>query len=163
LGADLVSSEDARNEGTAPTDLGRLLWLATNRWQSALRRALAPLGLTQTQALVLACALQLAPGFSQTALARVSGVDVTVVSPTVRKLVKAGYLEREAGRDERTWAVRLTAPGQAIARSAQQSLRHTDEVFFARFGRDHHALHLVLSTLSGRTVRIRAAASPGGG
>ncbi|MEQ9349701.1 MAG: hypothetical protein RII27_04100, partial [Alphaproteobacteria bacterium] len=129
-----------------------------NHWQRATRRGLAPLGLTQTQALQLTAALDLPAGFSQIALARASGVDVTVVSPATRGLVTAGYLQRGRGPDERTRAVQLTARGRSAARAARQVLHHTDATFFARFTDDHQALRMVLSTLSGRPVRVRAAA-----
>ena len=70
---------------------GFLLWHATLRWQRTVAAALAPLGLTHVQFVLLACTWWLnehGDPPNQLALATQAGTDVKMTSQVVRRLIR---------------------------------------------------------------------------
>src|SRR5207247_6502535 len=92
-----------RSSGTlmplVPSDsLGFLLWHAALRWQRDIAQALAPLGLTHVQFVLLACTWWLnrqGERPSQLALAEFAGTDVKMTSQVIRGLEQKGLVDRE--------------------------------------------------------------------
>jgi DNA-binding MarR family transcriptional regulator len=105
-------------EGPA-TSPGFLLWRLTLAWQRAICAALAPLGLTHVQFVLLACAWWLGEHGqvpNQLELARLAGTDVKMTSQVVRKLETKLLLRREVDpADTRARLLRLTVEGAALA------------------------------------------------
>ena len=61
---------------------------------------------------------------SQTTLVQKTGIDRSTVADIVRRLVERGLLVRKrTRRDARTYAVRLTARGEAALKNAQPAAR----------------------------------------
>jgi DNA-binding MarR family transcriptional regulator len=113
---------------------GFLLWHATLRWQRAIAAALAPLGLTHVQFVLLACAWWLndqghTP--NQLTLAAQAGIDVKMTSQVLRRLEAKGLLERRTDpQDTRARTLHITAPGSALARKAIAAVEQADDTFF---------------------------------
>jgi len=113
---------------------GFLLWHATLRWQRAIAAALAPLGLTHVQFVLLACAWWLndqghTP--NQLTLAAQAGTDVKMTSQVLRRLEAKGLLERRTDpQDTRARTLHITAPGSALARKAIATVEQADDAFF---------------------------------
>jgi DNA-binding MarR family transcriptional regulator len=121
-------------EGPA-TSPGFLLWRLTLAWQRAISAALAPLGLTHVQFVLLACTWWLAEQGqvpNQLELARLAGTDVKMTSQVVRKLETKALVRREVDpADTRARRLRLTAEGAALARRAITAVEDADAQFFA--------------------------------
>ena len=140
---------------------GYLLWHVTLRWQRNVTAALAPLGLTHVQFVLLTCLWWLAeqpgdegegegdgqkterrsghdghaPGGSpnQLALARQAGTDVKMTSQVLGTLERKGLVERRTDPvDTRAKTVHLTASGQRLAEQAVVVVEAVDAEFFAR-------------------------------
>ena len=114
---------------------GFLLWQLTNLWQQRMRAALAPLGLTHVQFVLLASAAWLeqsgADVVSQAMLSRHAHTDVMMTSQVVRALEEKSLLTRSAHpTDPRAKAVALTEEGRALARRAMTVVEDADERFF---------------------------------
>jgi DNA-binding MarR family transcriptional regulator len=113
---------------------GFLLWHATLRWQRAVAAALAPLGLTHVQFVLLACAWWLndqghTP--NQLTLAAQAGTDVKMTSQVLRRLEAKGLLERRTDpHDTRARTLHITAHGSALARKAIAAVEQADDAFF---------------------------------
>ena len=113
---------------------GFLLWHATLRWQRAVAAALAPLGLTHVQFVLLACAWWLndqghTP--NQLTLAAQAGTDVKMTSQVLRRLEAKGLLERHTDpHDTRARTLHITAHGSALARKAIAAVEQADDTFF---------------------------------
>jgi DNA-binding MarR family transcriptional regulator len=133
-------SEDTAVDAAETPPLGRgfMLWQITNGWQRAIRAALAPIGLTYVQ-LVLLAGLQdrIAAGasVSQAGLAQALGADVMMTSQVLRALEAAGLVRRDRDpRDTRARTLALTEDGQAKLSAALPVLEAVDTDFFRVLG-----------------------------
>jgi DNA-binding MarR family transcriptional regulator len=113
---------------------GFLMWHATMAWQRAIAAALAPLGITHVQFVLLACAWWLASTDeppTQVRLAAQAGTDVKMTSDVIRRLEGKGLLTREAHpQDARAKVVTLTAAGAELATRAIGAVEAADATFF---------------------------------
>ncbi|QNP74336.1 winged helix DNA-binding protein [Streptomyces roseirectus] len=104
--------------GTDRATHGQLVWRLANKWRVAVDRALAPLGLTHAQYVVLASLHGMrregrTP--SQRQLADRTGLEALYVSKLARALESAGLLAREKDpRDPRAMRLTLTEEGAAV-------------------------------------------------
>ncbi|WP_086824951.1 MarR family winged helix-turn-helix transcriptional regulator [Streptomyces sp. NRRL B-24572] len=121
----------ALDPGKSP---GFLLWHATLRWQRDIAAALAPLGLTHVQFVLLACAWWLntqGEHPNQLTLARQAGTDVKMTSQVLRTLENKGLVEREVDpSDTRAKRLRVTDAGAALAPRAIAAVEQVDAEFF---------------------------------
>jgi len=117
---------------------GFLLWHATLRWQRNVADALAPLGLTHVQFVLLACTWWLnglGQRPSQVALAAFAGTDVKMTSQVVRSLEQKGLIERAVdASDTRARQLRVTRGGARLAPRAIAAVEGVDETFFNEVG-----------------------------
>lgn len=113
---------------------GFLLWHATLRWQRAVAAALAPLGLTHVQFVLLASTWWLnehGERPNQIALAAQAGTDVKMTSQVVRSLERKGLVEREVDpADTRARRLRVTRRGARLAPRAIAVVEQVDAEFF---------------------------------
>jgi DNA-binding MarR family transcriptional regulator len=109
---------------------GFLLWHLTLRWQREVAAALAPLGLTHVQFVLLACTWWLqGQGHEphQRDLARQAGTDLAMTSQVLRALEARGLVERRTdARDLRAKRVVLTPAGTALTGSAIPAVEAVD-------------------------------------
>ena len=123
----------AEGPGASP---GFLLWHLTLAWQRAVTTALAPMGLTHVQFVLLACTWWLTEHGSppnQLEVARQAGTDVRMTSEVVRKLETKGLLTREVdASDSRARRLRPTAAGARLAQEAIDAVEQVDADFFER-------------------------------
>ncbi|SDH48515.1 DNA-binding transcriptional regulator, MarR family [Leifsonia sp. 98AMF] len=116
---------------------GLLLWRVTNRWQAAMRAALAPHELTHVQYVLLASLTWLSHReperlVTQADLAGFAATDPMMTSQVVRTLERAGLVERlPHPTDGRARVLRPTAEGVAAARGATADVEAADAAFFA--------------------------------
>lgn len=113
---------------------GFLLWRTTLRWQRAVADALAPLGLTHVQFVLLACAWWLNDQDrlpNQAAIAAQAATDVKMTSEVLRRLERRGLLERRPDvRDSRARVIVVTEAGAELARRAIDVVEQADADFF---------------------------------
>lgn len=113
-----------------------MLWKVTNAWQRAIRAALAPLGLTHVQFVLLA-ALTFARGepMTQRELADAASTDAMMASQVIRALERKGLLERRPHpTDGRAIVLIPTTAGGALVNAANIVVEEADELFFAVLG-----------------------------
>ncbi|WP_046494143.1 MarR family winged helix-turn-helix transcriptional regulator [Streptomyces odonnellii] len=101
---------------------GFLVWRLANKWRVAVDRAVAPLGLTHAQYVLIASLhgmQRTGERPSQRRLADHTGLEALYVSKLARTLESAGQIERTRDpRDPRAVQLALTEQGQVIARQA---------------------------------------------
>ena len=114
---------------------GFLLWHLTLQWQRQITAALAPLGLTHVQFVLLACTYWLnvrGESPNQLAVAAMAGTDITMTSQVLRKLEGRGLVTRQTDtRDTRAKILATTEAGAALARDAINVVESADQAFFA--------------------------------
>jgi DNA-binding MarR family transcriptional regulator len=117
---------------------GFLLWQLTNLWQQRMRSALAPLGITHVQFVLLVSVAWLENSdklVSQASLSRHAHTDVMMTSQVVRTLEEKGLLTRAMHpTDTRARVVSLTAEGRKVAQQAVTVVEAADEQFFRELG-----------------------------
>jgi len=114
---------------------GFLLWRLTRSWERAVGDALAPLGLTHTQFVLLACTHWLhshGRPTGQVDISAASGVDTKTASAVIRRLEADGLVTRvPSPTDTRVRVVVPTAAGAGLAGRAIGVVEQADETFFA--------------------------------
>jgi DNA-binding MarR family transcriptional regulator len=135
--------DDARGTGFEAPELspGFVLWRATLAWQRRVTAALAPLGLTHVQFVLLACAWWLGRETAprQADIAAQAGTDAVMTSEVIRRLEAKGLLRRAADTvDRRARRIALTRDGLAVAERAVAAVEAVDRE--------------VLGELDGRTL-----------
>jgi DNA-binding MarR family transcriptional regulator len=122
-------------DGATP---GHLVWRLSIKWRVAVDRALAPLGLTHAQYVMLASLsgmehAGLLP--SQRELADHTGLEALYVSKLARTLEAGGLIERTRDpRDTRTMRLTLTARGYEAAGPAIATVKVLLERLLAPLG-----------------------------
>jgi DNA-binding MarR family transcriptional regulator len=110
------------SKGSPGPTPGFLVWRLANKWRVAVDRAVAPLGLTHAQYVVVASLHGMRRAGerpSQRRLADHTGLEALYVSKLARGLESAGLIERTRDpRDPRAVQLALTEEGQAAARQA---------------------------------------------
>jgi DNA-binding MarR family transcriptional regulator len=113
---------------------GLLLWQVTNRWQAAQRAALAPLGLTHVQFVLLASVTWLAGDegvVTQRELADHAATDPMMTSQVLRTLESKVLVRRlPHPTDGRAKAISATAAGVELANRAVVVVERCDAEFF---------------------------------
>ena len=125
---------------------GYLLWQVSMRWQRAMSRALAPLGLTHTQWVLMAALRWLSRGgetVTKSDIARHAHVDRMMASKVVRALAKRGLLTQDAHpNSRRAQALSLTEEGLSVFVRGLREVERVDAAFFG--GSDAHGTLLYL-------------------
>ncbi len=133
---------------------GFLLWHVTLRWQREIAVALAPLGLTHVQFVLLAATWWLnARGEepNQLSVARQADTDVKMTSEVLRKLEAKGLIVRTVDADDtRARRLRVTGRGAELAMRAVAAVEAADAAFFQAIP-DPIALVAMLRPLAGRS------------
>ena len=113
---------------------GFLLWHVTLRWQREIAAALAPLGLTHVQFVLLAATWWLnerGEDPNQLAVARQAGTDVKMTSEVLRKLEAKGLIVRTVdAADTRARKIKVTERGGELAVRAVTAVEGVDAAFF---------------------------------
>jgi DNA-binding MarR family transcriptional regulator len=113
---------------------GFLLWHATLLWQRDITAALAPLGLTHVQFVLLACCWWLnrqGEHPNQMVLARQAGTDAKMTSQVLRTLEDKGLIERVVDpADTRAKRLHVTDAGADLSPRAIAAVEQADAQFF---------------------------------
>ena len=116
---------------------GFLLWQLTNQWQRQQRQALAKLGLTHSQFVVLAGVLWLSSlpdrAVIQKQVSELTKIDKMSMSVLVVTLIHKKMLKRSSHRtDKRAYALVLTEKGRRSVLKAIPVVEGIDAKFFSK-------------------------------
>lgn len=131
---------------------GFLLWQVSTDWRRLIEAALAEIGLTHPQFVLLASLGWLNRNQSevtQVELARYCRTDITMTSQVLRKLEQKGYVERRlrAG-NERSKFPKVTESGSKLIERAIPLVEEVDGYFFERLGSQEKQCIEILQKLS---------------
>jgi DNA-binding MarR family transcriptional regulator len=116
---------------------GFLLWQLTNQWQRQQRQALAKLGLTHAQFVVLAGVLWLSSlpdnAVTQKQVSELSKIDKMSMSDLVATLLQKKMLKRMPNAsDKRAYSLFLTDKGRRIVLKSIPVVDEIDAKFFSK-------------------------------
>lgn len=121
-----------KSPGDSP---GYLLGQVTVLWQRKIKKCLDPLGITQTQFVLLAAVGWLSKKSSsvtQIDIANQSNADRMMVSKVLRTLEDKGFvIRREHENDTRAKIIKLTSSGEIILQKALTEVESADSEFFS--------------------------------
>lgn len=119
---------------------GFLLWQVSTQWRRQIETALATVGLTHPQFVLLASLgwlTQKDQPISQVELARHCKTDITMTSQILRSLEQKEYVERvQLQGNERSKFPRLTKSGVELIEKALPLVESVDRAFFKRLEHD---------------------------
>ena len=122
---------------------GHLVWRLSMKWRVAVDRALAPLGLTHAQYVMLSSLYGMersGQSPSQRELADHTGLEALYVSKLARTLDADGLIERTRDAvDTRTIRLRLTEEGRATVQPAIQEVAVLLDRLLKPLGRERKA------------------------
>lgn len=131
---------------------GFLLWQVSSIWQRRQRDALAQIGLTHVQFVLLTVLFWLETHqkkISQTILANFAKTDRMMTSQVVRRLVTKGFMRRLPDPDDsRANVLSITEKGRDIVKEALKIVEGVDQQFFGPIDDEQRQLCLLLSKLS---------------
>jgi len=124
----------SESQDTSP---GLTLWRLTNQWQREIRAALAPLGLTHVQFVLIACLAWCEDHegglITQRQLAENACTDPMMTSQVVRELVARGLMIRQRHpKDARAFVLSLTDEARKLVVVAMPAVEAVDAQFFAQ-------------------------------
>lgn len=144
---------------------GFLLWQLTNLWQQRIRSALAPLGITHVQFVLLASVAWLENAeavVSQATLSRHAHTDIMMTSQVVRTLEEKGLVTRTVHpTDTRAKAVSLTAEGRKVAQRALSVVETVDEQFFQELSGQASTFVRLMQLLIGAHAEVQISSPEG--
>src|SRR5437870_13573109 len=115
---------------TPDKSVGFLLWQTYNRWHRIQSAALAPLGLTHVQFVLLAVTCWLekqGESVTQIRLANTACTDPMMTSQVVRTLAKHGYITRIVNQgDQRERLLSATVKGKDLLKKALIAVENVD-------------------------------------
>ncbi len=133
---------------------GLQLWRVTNAWQSVMRQALAPFGLTHVQFVLLASLAWQGAPMTQRALADHAGTDPMMTSQVVRALEgKALVIRGPHPTDARAKAVAPTPAGLDLVNRAIVVVEDADRRYFEPLGDGVGAFAASLGSLAAAKAR----------
>lgn len=131
---------------------GFLLWQVSTEWRRRMESALASLGLTHPQFVLLASVAWLTREgeyVTQVELARHCKMDITMTSQILRTLEKKRYIERiHRQGDERSKFPVVTKEGGQLIERALPAVESVDREFFKHLGRDASTCVAILQRLA---------------
>ena len=151
--ASAETERDGSRYEEAGASPGFVLWQVAAVWQRALRAALAEVGLTHAQFVLLASAWWLeehaaergGEPVTQVLVAAHARTDVVMTSEVLRTLERKGLLRRlRHPTDARAKHIALTPAGRRLARRAVALVEAADDAFFSARGPELEALARIL-------------------
>jgi DNA-binding MarR family transcriptional regulator len=154
-----VSSDGGtRYDQPATASPGFVLWQVAAVWQRSLRTALAEVGLTHAQFVLLASAWWLdgraaergGEPVTQALVAAHARTDPVMTSEVLRTLERKGFIRRlRHPTDDRAKRIAVTPAGRRLASRAVALVEAADEAFFSARGPELEALRRLLCGVGG--------------
>lgn len=123
-----------------------------NIWHRQIKTALAKIGLTHPQFVVIASLGYLAQfdqEITQVNIAGTSDIDVMTVSTIIKNLEKKQLVKRTASiKDTRAKSVQLTTEGAEIMIKAMEIVEEIDQQFFGQLGNEQADFNQLLHRLA---------------
>ena len=139
--------------------LGLLIWKTSNFWQSKLRKILSQYGISLNEYLILQSAQYLLRGnlnIYQNEIADFSGINISVVSVTMKLLEKKNYIVRLSQYDNRKKNIQILKSGTILYNKVNPLIKKQEELIFSKLNNETFNFTNSLKLLLGKKIRIKA-------
>ena len=139
--------------------LGLLIWKTSNFWQSKLRKILSQYGISLNEYLILQSAQYLLRGnlnIYQNEIADFSGINISVVSVTLKLLEKKNHIIRLNQHDNRKKNIQILKSGNILYNKVYPLIQKQEELIFSKLSNETFNFTNSLKLLLGKKIRIKA-------
>jgi len=141
------------------SDIGLLIWKASNFWQSKLRKLLNSYNLSLNEYLILRSIFYLSllkSNIYQNEVANFIGIDISVTSVTLKLLEKKKYITRDFKRDNRRKNIEIVKEGVNLFHIIHPLLKNEEDKIFNKLNNETFNFTNSLKLILGRKLRIKA-------
>ena len=141
------------------SDIGLLIWKASNFWQSKLRKLLNSYNLSLNEYLILRSIFYLSllkSNIYQNEVANFIGIDISVTSVTLKLLEKKKYITRDFKRDNRRKNIEIVKEGVNLFHIIHPLLKNEEDKIFNKLNNETFNFINSLKLLLGKKIRIKA-------
>ena len=139
--------------------IGVLVWQLSNHWQSKLRNILRKENLTLNEYLVLEGINYLKQNkdtLAQIDIALYAGIDISVVSVTLKLLEKKKLITRQIKEDNRKKIIEMLADGKNLYNKLYPLILEEEMKIFSKLRNETINFTNLLKLLLGKRLRIKA-------
>ena len=139
--------------------IGLLIWKTSNVWQSNLRKILYHYNLSLNEYLILQTILSLNESKSNTyqnEIADYAGIDITVVSVTLKLLERKNYVNRSIKNDNRKKIIKILREGEILFKSISPLINDEENKMFNKLDDETFNFTNSLKLILGKKIRIKA-------
>ena len=138
--------------------IGMLIWLASNFWQSKLRLILKKHNFSLNEYLILESISSLVIKnelISQVNISSYAGIDVSVVSTSLKSLEKKLMVKKIIDKDNRIKIIKMLPEGSKIFNILYPLIISEEEKIFSKLQDEKNNFTNSLRLILGRKIRIR--------
>ena len=139
--------------------IGLLIWKTANYWQSNLRKVLKPYNISLNEFLILQSIKYLSHNESniyQNQIKELIGIDISVVSVTLKLLERKKYISRNIQNDNRKKIIELLKEGELLFQAIHPLIFNEEKRLFNKLNNETFNFINSLKLLLGKKIRIRA-------
>jgi DNA-binding MarR family transcriptional regulator len=139
--------------------IGLLVWNVSNFWQSKLRNVLKEYNLSLNEYLILEALNYLESNFrsfSQIMISSYSGINVSVVSVSLKSLEKKNLIKRIVDKDNRKKVIRTLSVGQKLFDDIFPKINQQENDLFDKLQEEKLNFCNSLKLILGKKLRVKA-------
>ena len=143
----------------AENKIGLLIWKTSNFWQSNLRKILSRYGISLNEYLVLQSTQHLLSNnlnIYQNEIVDFSGINISVVSVTLKLLEKKNHIVRISQYDNRKKNIQILKSGYILYNKVHPLVQRQEELIFSKLNNETFNFTNSLKLLLGKKIRIKA-------
>ena len=140
------------------SNIGLLIWKASNFWQSKLRKILSPYKISLNEYLILKSIYSLSRSnliIYQNQISNFIGIDISVTSVTLKLLEKKSYIERGFKSDNRRKNIKILKNGAELFDIIHPLLQKEEDKIFNKLNIETFNFTNSLKLLLGKKIRIK--------
>ena len=141
------------------SNIGLLIWKASNFWQSKLRKLLNPYKISLNEYLILRSVYFLSKSHSnvyQNEIRNFIGINISVASVTLKLLEKKNYIKRAFISDNRSKNIEILKEGLDLFKIIHPLLQKEEDRLFNKLNNESFNFTNSLKLILGRKIRIKA-------
>ena len=139
--------------------IGLLIQKTSNFWQSNLRKILSQYGISLNEYLVLQSTQHLLSNnlnIYQNEIVDFSGINISVVSVTLKLLEKKNHIVRISQYDNRKKNIQILKSGNILYNKVHPLVQRQEELIFSKLNKETFNFTNSLKLLLGKKIRIKA-------
>ncbi len=139
--------------------IGLLIWHVSNYWQAKLRFILSKFNISLNEYLILESLFFLDNSLelpSQTIISSFSGIDISVVSVSLKSLEQKKLIKRKIDKDNRKKVINILPLGKELFDEIFPKINQQESDLFDKLSNEKNNFCNLLKLILGKKIRIKA-------